>query len=288
MAKKKKARKAKRTKTSRGKLTRKTRKAGARKVARKKAARKAPRRKVAKPVKQAGKRAAPQKAVRKAAARPKLPRRVPQAAPPPRPPPPPIAPPPVVDVEPVARVTPPPPAPSPGASGTSWGTSQEEEAGPPTAGVGGRGPGVGDMAPAFELPDQTGKTHALAQYRGRKVVLYFYPKDDTPGCTVEACGFRDALGVFDARGATVLGISPDPVASHERFGQKYSLTFPLLADEGHVVAQRYGVWVKKIAAGQTRMGIARTTFVIDPSGRIAQVFKSVRPQGHPDEVLRSL
>ncbi len=167
-------------------------------------------------------------------------------------------------------------------------TTLEEEVSPTTTGPAGRVPQVGEMAPDFDLPDQTGRRHSLAQYRGRKVVLYFYPKDDTSGCTAEACGFRDALGSFDARNAVVLGISPDPVDSHQRFAQKYSLTFPLLADEGHRVAEQYGVWVARQRYGTASMGIGRTTFVIGPDGRIAHVFKNVHPEGHEAEVLQTL
>jgi thioredoxin-dependent peroxiredoxin len=147
---------------------------------------------------------------------------------------------------------------------------------------------AGDLAPDFELPDETGRVHALSHYRGRKIVLYFYPKDDTPGCTQEACGFRDHHGVFSDVDAVVLGVSPDSVASHGRFVQKYGLNFPLLADEGHAVADRYGVWVEKSRYGRTYMGIARTTFVIGRDGRIACVFRNVRPEEHEQEVLQAL
>jgi peroxiredoxin Q/BCP len=138
------------------------------------------------------------------------------------------------------------------------------------------------------LPDQTGQTHRLSGYRGQKLVLYFYPKDDTPGCTTEACGFRDRLGSFTDRSAVVLGVSPDSAESHRRFVDKYGLTFPLLADTGHAVAQRYGVWVAKSRPGTTSMGIARTTFLIGTDGRIAHIFRNVRPDGHEQEVLDRL
>jgi peroxiredoxin Q/BCP len=147
-------------------------------------------------------------------------------------------------------------------------------------------PDVGRSAPDFELLDEQGRIHSLAAYRGRRVVLYFYPKDDTPGCTREACGFRDTLGEFDTRNAVVLGISPDSSASHAGFARKYGLTFALLADEGHAVAERYGVWGEQsVPGGGQRPGILRTTFVIDEAGRIAQVFRQVKPEGHEQEVL---
>jgi peroxiredoxin Q/BCP len=147
---------------------------------------------------------------------------------------------------------------------------------------------AGDPAPDFELPDQTGKLHRLSDYRGRRVVLYFYPKDDTPGCTKEACGFRDRLGDFTGRNAAVLGVSPDSVDSHRRFVEKFGLTFPLLADEGHRIADQYGVWVEKNLYGKPSWGIARTTFVIDADGRIEQVFRNVKADGHEQEVLSRL
>lgn len=149
-------------------------------------------------------------------------------------------------------------------------------------------PGVGDAAPDFALQDETGRTHRLADYRGKTVVLYFYPKDDTPGCTREACGFRDMLGHYTDRNAVVLGMSPDSVASHQRFVQKYSLTFPLLADVDHSIGEQYGVWVEKNKYGRTYWGIARTTFVIDPEGRIKQIFKNVQVDGHNEAVLATL
>lgn len=149
-------------------------------------------------------------------------------------------------------------------------------------------PEVDDLAPEFDLVDETGQLHTLARYHGRKVVLYFYPKDDTPESTTEACGFRDSLGEFDDRNAFVLGVSPDSVESHRRFAYKFGLTFPLLADEGHAAAERYGVWVEKSEYGRTYMGVARTTFVIDADGRIAHVLRDVRPEQHAQEVLRHL
>lgn len=148
---------------------------------------------------------------------------------------------------------------------------------------------VGDAAPDFVLRDQEGNEHSLATYRGRKVVLYFYPKDDTPGCTREACGFRDTLGGFTTRNAVVLGVSPDSAASHARFAAKYGLTFPLLVDADHEVARRYGAWGEKtMPDGRRTTGILRTTYVIDEAGRIAEVFRGVTPDGHADEVLERL
>jgi len=145
---------------------------------------------------------------------------------------------------------------------------------------------VGSVAPEFSLRDETGRRHALADYRGRKVVLYFYPKDDTPGCTREACGFREVLGDFDDRNAVVLGISPDPPESHAAFARKYSLTFPLLCDENHAVAERYGVWGERTPPnGRKKIGILRATFIINEGGRIAKVFRNVQPDGHEHQVL---
>jgi peroxiredoxin Q/BCP len=143
----------------------------------------------------------------------------------------------------------------------------------------------GDSAPDFSLSDESGRRHTLSQYRGQTVVLYFYPKDDTPGCTTEACQFRDALGSFSTRNAVVLGVSPDDVGSHQRFAQKYGLTFPILADEDHAVAERYGVWAPKSMHGKSYMGVARTTFVIRPDGTIKNVVRNVNPEGHDREVL---
>jgi peroxiredoxin Q/BCP len=146
----------------------------------------------------------------------------------------------------------------------------------------------GKPAPDFELATDTGERVKLSDYRGRPVVLYFYPKDDTPGCTVEACGFRDAHDAFEKRGAAILGVSPDDEASHVKFKQKYSLPFPLLADPEHEVAEQYGVWGEKNYAGKTYWGVSRTTFVIDAEGNIAKVMKNVKPDGHPDQVLAAL
>jgi peroxiredoxin Q/BCP len=147
---------------------------------------------------------------------------------------------------------------------------------------------VGKPAPDFTLPTHDGSTLSLKSLRGKPVVIYFYPKDDTPGCTVEACGFRDALPRLDRHRAVILGISPDGPASHARFRTKHKLSFTLLADEEHAVADRFGAWREKSLYGRTYMGIARSTFIIDASGRVAAVFTTVKPAGHADEVLAVL
>lgn len=147
---------------------------------------------------------------------------------------------------------------------------------------------VGDRAPEFSLPDENGTVHALADYRGKKVVLYFYPKDMTPGCTTEACDFRDNLARATSSGAVVLGVSPDAVKQHAKFVKKESLNFPLLSDESTAVAQQYGVWKEKSMYGRTYMGIERSTFVIDEEGIIMAIFPKVRVKGHVQEVLRAL
>lgn len=146
----------------------------------------------------------------------------------------------------------------------------------------------GDVAPEFELPDDAGRTVALSQFRGRKVVLYFYPKDDTPGCTTQAREFEAMRKEFEGRNVAILGVSPDDVESHRNFKEKYGLAFPLLADVGHQVAERYGVWVLKKMYGKEFMGISRTTFVIGANGRIESVFTNVKPEGHCDLVLAKL
>lgn len=128
----------------------------------------------------------------------------------------------------------------------------------------------------------------LSKLRGKKVVLYFYPKDDTSGCTVQACDFRDSLPRVSEAGAVVLGISPDPVASHEKFKRKFQLNFPLLADEDHAVAEAYGVWKEKSMYGMKYWGIERSTFLIDASGKVERVWRRVRPKGHADEVVQAL
>jgi peroxiredoxin Q/BCP len=145
-----------------------------------------------------------------------------------------------------------------------------------------------DVAPKFALQADDGSTVRLSALRGRTVVLYFYPKDDTPGCTKEACEFRDRNKDLDKSGAVVLGVSPDSVASHKRFREKYGLDFRLLADPDHKVAEAYGVWQRKSMYGRKYWGIVRTTFVINERGRIARVFEKVKPAGHAAEVLAAL
>ena len=147
---------------------------------------------------------------------------------------------------------------------------------------------VGDIAPPFELKDGQGHTVRLEDFRGETVVVYLYPKDDTPGCTKEACAFRDERATFAKAGAVVLGVSADTEASHRKFSDKYGLTFPLLSDPDHAVCQAYGVYGKKSMYGRTYFGIVRTTFVIDPRGRIAAVFPRVKVDGHADEVLAAI
>ena len=149
-------------------------------------------------------------------------------------------------------------------------------------------PRAGDPAPDFSLPSDQGGEVSLASLRGKPVVLYFYPKDDTPGCTTEACEFRDRWEDVQRAGAVVLGISPDNPGSHVKFRRKYRLPFPLLADEDHAVASAYGAWGQKSLFGHKYMGVLRTTFVIDRDGRIARVFEKVKPKGHAGEVLEAL
>jgi len=146
-------------------------------------------------------------------------------------------------------------------------------------------PAVGRKAPAFAALDADGRTVRLADLKGRIVVLYFYPKDDTPGCTTEACEFRDDHAALARAGIAVLGVSPDGVDSHRRFAEKHRLPFTLLADQEHEICRRYGVWQEKSSYGRTYWGVVRTTFVIDQRGRVAHVFEKVKPQGHAAEVL---
>jgi thioredoxin-dependent peroxiredoxin len=146
----------------------------------------------------------------------------------------------------------------------------------------------GDAAPDFELESDAGDKVKLSSLRGRPVVLYFYPKDDTPGCTTQACGIRDAYGEFDSAGAVVLGVSPDKVASHVKFKEKFGLPFTLLADPEHEVAELYGVWGEKGNYGKTYMGIIRSTFVIDADGVVTKVMRNVKPATHADDVLAAL
>ena len=145
-----------------------------------------------------------------------------------------------------------------------------------------------EAAPEFELKSDDGTTVRLRDLRGQKVVLYFYPKDDTPGCTKQACEVRDRLDEFAAKGALIYGVSPDSVASHQKFKQKFHLNFPLLADEGHEVAERYGVWKQKSFMGKKYMGVERSTFVIDEEGRVAKAFPGVSATDHADLVLAAL
>jgi thioredoxin-dependent peroxiredoxin len=146
----------------------------------------------------------------------------------------------------------------------------------------------GQEAPDFELASDTGQRVRLSQFRGRPVVLYFYPKDDTPGCTAQACGIRDSYDDFEQRGAVVLGVSPDEESSHVKFKQKYGLPFTLLADPDHEVAEQYGVWGERKYMGKTYMGVERSTFLIDEDGRIAKVMRRVKPDTHAERVLEAL
>ena len=149
-------------------------------------------------------------------------------------------------------------------------------------------PEAGEQAPEFALPDESGTIRRLADQRGRWTILYFYPKDDTPGCTVEACEFRDTNDTIVERGADVWGVSPQGAASKRVFREKFGLPFTLLADENHEVAEAYGSWVEKHNYGKTYWGTARTTFLIDPDGRIARTWPKVKPEGHARDVLAAL
>jgi thioredoxin-dependent peroxiredoxin len=146
----------------------------------------------------------------------------------------------------------------------------------------------GLQAPDFELPDQDGREVKLSDFRGQPVVVYFYPKADTPGCTTQACGVRDHRADYSKAGAVVLGISPDPVKKVKKFHEKQSLNFHLLADAGHVVADSYGVWVEKSMYGKTYFGNERTTFVIDSDGKVAEVLRKVKPAAHDEQALSAL
>ena len=146
----------------------------------------------------------------------------------------------------------------------------------------------GIPAPDFELPDETGALRKLSDFRGQPVVLYFYPKDDTPGCTTEACNFRDDYSAYEKAGVTILGVSPDSVKSHAKFKQKFGLPFPLLADEDHKVCEAYDVWALKKFMGCEYMGVLRTTFLIDAEGKILRVFEKVKPADHSAELLAEL
>jgi peroxiredoxin Q/BCP len=149
-------------------------------------------------------------------------------------------------------------------------------------------PKVGDKAPDFSLPASNGKTISLKGLAGKKVVLYFYPKDDTPGCTKEACGFRDANSELGKLGVQVLGVSAQNIASHEKFVKKYNLNFPLLADTEKVAANAYGAWGEKVFMGRKTIGMIRKTFLIDEKGKIARVWPKVKAEGHAGEVLAAI
>jgi peroxiredoxin Q/BCP len=143
-------------------------------------------------------------------------------------------------------------------------------------------------APEFALQDENGTLRRLSEYRGKPVVLYFYPKDDTPGCTKEACSFRDDYSAYENAGVTILGVSPDSPRSHTKFKEKYQIPFTLLADEDHKVSEEYGVWGKKKFMGREYDGIHRTTFIIDENGQIKKVFENVKPANHSEEILADL
>jgi peroxiredoxin Q/BCP len=149
-------------------------------------------------------------------------------------------------------------------------------------------PEAGDVAPDVALHDQTGTIHHLAEQRGRWTILYFYPADDTPGCTTEACQFRDLNETYAGTGADVWGVSPDNASSHRRFREKFDLPFTLLSDVDHDVATRYGAWAEKTNYGKTYMGIVRSSYLIDPEGRIARAWPKVKADGHAAEVLTAL
>ncbi len=147
---------------------------------------------------------------------------------------------------------------------------------------------VGSKAPAFTLPDQDGEVHSLKNYAGKWVLVYFYPKDDTPGCTKEACALRDTFPSFGKLKAKVFGVSADTVASHKKFAAKYKLPFTLLADTEKVMIEKYGVWAEKSMYGRKYMGIMRSSFLINPAGKIAKIYSKVIPEKHADEVLADL
>jgi len=147
---------------------------------------------------------------------------------------------------------------------------------------------VGAKAPSFTLTGGDGKKYSLKDFRGKKVVLYFYPKDDTSGCTKEACSFRDNLSSIKKKGAVVIGVSPDAVASHVKFAAKYDLTFTLLSDESKEMLTAYGVWQEKSMYGRKYMGVVRTTVIINEQGKISHLFPKVKVDGHTEEVLKAL
>lgn len=147
---------------------------------------------------------------------------------------------------------------------------------------------LGAVAPDFTLPDQDGKAHTLSDYKGKWVLLYFYPKDDTPGCTKEACGIRDNFPKFKKVNAMVFGVSADSAAKHKKFTEKYKLSFTLLSDEDKTVIKKYGIWAKKKFMGREYLGIVRTSFLIDPKGKVAKIYENVKPDIHAEEVLEDL
>lgn len=147
---------------------------------------------------------------------------------------------------------------------------------------------IGMQAPEFSLSDETGTQRRLSEFRGRWVVLYFYPKDDTPGCTTEACAFRDDYSDYEKTGVAVLGVSPDTSRSHTKFKLKYELPFPLLSDEGHKICEQYGVWGLKKFMGREYEGVLRTTFLLGPDGVVRRIFENVKPAGHSAEVLEAI
>lgn len=147
---------------------------------------------------------------------------------------------------------------------------------------------VGEKAPAFTLPDDQGTKVKLADLKGKPVVLYFYPRDDTPGCTKEACAFRDRYDELKQLGVSLLGVSPDTAASHSTFREKYDLPFPLLVDENHAIAEKYGAWREKNLYGKKSMGIQRSTYLIDTQGKVAAVWKRVKVDGHDEQVIEAV
>jgi peroxiredoxin Q/BCP len=147
---------------------------------------------------------------------------------------------------------------------------------------------TGSPAPKFSLPDETGAIRSLSDFAGQTIILYFYPKDDTPGCTTEACNFRDDYSAFEQAGVTILGVSPDSPKSHAKFKEKFNLPFSLLADEQHEVCELFGVWGPKKFMGREYMGVARTTFVIGPDGVVKKIFENVKPADHSAEVLAAV
>ena len=149
-------------------------------------------------------------------------------------------------------------------------------------------PVVGAAAPAFSAPDQSGKIVSLSDFKGKTVILYFYPKDDTPGCTVEACSFRDEHAAFKKKGAVIIGVSPDNAKAHTKFIEKFTLPFILLSDGDHKIAEAYKVWVEKSMYGRKYMGMERSTFVIDPHGKLKAIYRKVKPAEHTAEVLAEL